>query len=242
MEFSMVDGAKRQGFNLYGGSNPADLPRYTRIDASRATDVPASTIGVWVHGMPFTTSKGIRDRYEPVIALPDPDDPRLSFNNLLEVNVLRALRKVHEVRLKCVREAMENAKIEKDIDRLLIHPNLRTSGGALFLDYYFDLVDLSKSKQMAMRSILEHSLQRVAVDDQLRETFFPLPRLMPSEARPIVVSPYVSFGNAILERRGISTYAIRERLDAGEPKAAIVADYDLRDEEFEEAIAYEAAA
>jgi len=45
--------------------------------------------------MAYTTSRGTKSRYAPVITLPDPHDKRLSFNNLLEVNVLRALRKVH---------------------------------------------------------------------------------------------------------------------------------------------------
>jgi uncharacterized protein (DUF433 family) len=243
MECSVVNEAKKRGFNLYGGLDPADLPRYTRIDAGRATGVPASTIGVWVHGMPYTSRKGVRRHYDAVVKLPDERDPRLSFNNLLEVNVLRALREVHEVKLRSVREAMENAKSDYGIDRLLIHPNLRTSGGAIFLDYYFQLVDLSNSKQLAMRSILEHSLHRIEVDEELRAlNFFPYPRHMARDERPILVSPFVSFGPAILERRGISTSAVASRLDSGEQKAAILADYDLTEDEFEEAILYEAAA
>jgi uncharacterized protein (DUF433 family) len=243
MELSMVNGAKPRGFNIYGGTDPAELPRYTRIDASRATGVPASTIGVWVHGMPYTSRKGVRKQFEPVVALPDPADSRLSFNNLLEVNVLRALRGIHEVQLRSVRTAIENAKRDHGIERLLIHPRLRTSGGALFLDYYFKLVDLSNSKQLALRSILEHSLQRVEVDEKCRAlNFFPFPRSMQRDERPILVSPYVSFGGAILQRRGISTNAIAARVDSGEDKAAILADYDLTEDEFEEAILYEAAA
>lgn len=239
----MVNGAKKLGFSLYGGLNPAELPRYTRVDASRATDVPASTIGLWVHGMPFKSRRGVPGRYTPVIALPDSRDPRLSFNNLLEITVLRALREVHEVQLREVREAMDNAKREHGIDRLLIHPNLRTSGGTLFLDYYFRLVDLSNSKQMAMRAILEHSLKRIEVDEERAVlNFFPVPRYMPRETRPILVSPFISFGSAIIERRGVSTSAIRARVDSGEDSAAILADYDLHEDEFEEAIIYEAAA
>jgi uncharacterized protein (DUF433 family) len=242
MEFSMVNGAKKGGFNLYGGLDPADMPRYARPDAARATGVPASTLGVWTRGMNFTSRRGVKGFYAPVVTLPDANDPRLSFNNLLEINVLRALREVHEVELRSVREAIENAKNEHNIQRLLIHPNLRTSGGALFLDYYFQLVDLSNSKQMAMRQILEHSLKRVELDEDLRYTFFPMPRVMGPDARPILVSPYVSFGSAILERRGVSTYAIRQRIDAGEKQDDIIADYDLMEDEFEEAIRYEAAA
>lgn len=239
----MVNGTNMRGFSLYGGSDPADLPRYTRIEASRATNVPTSTIGLWVHGMPYTSRRGVRRHYAPVVALPDANDPRLSFNNLLEINVLRALREVHEVQLSVVRDAMTNAKRDHGIDRLLIHPNLRTSGGALFLDYYFQLVELSNSKQMAMRALLEHSLRRIEADEALNVlNFFPVPRYMSRDARPILVSPYIAFGSAIIERRGVSTSAIRARVDSGEDKSAILADYDLREEEFEEAIVYEAAA
>lgn len=239
----MVNRAKKGGFSLYGGKDPGDLPRYTRVEASRATGVPASTIGVWVHGMPFTSRRGVRSRYQPVVALPIAGDPRLSFHNLLEVNVLRALRQVHEVELRSVRIAIETARKEHGIDRLLMHPSLRTSGGALFLDYYFQLVDLSNSKQLALRALLEHSLQRVEIDEELRVmNFFPEPRWMPRNERPILVSPLISFGRAIIERRGISTTAIRSRVDSGEDKAAILADYGLKEEEFEEAILYEAAA
>jgi uncharacterized protein (DUF433 family) len=160
----------------------------------------------------------------------------------LEVNVLRALREVHEVKLQSVRVAMENAKQDQNIDRLLLHPNLTASGGKLFLDYYFRLVDLSNSKQLAMRSILEHSLRRVELGQDLRLKFFPVPRYMSRDARPILVSPYISFGNAMIERRGVSTSVIRSRFDAGEEKTAIIADYELGEDEFEEAILYEAAA
>jgi uncharacterized protein (DUF433 family) len=240
MEFSMVNGAKKQGFSPYGGHDPAEIPLYTRIDASRAIDVPASTISAWVHGM-YTTRRNKRAFYEPLIKLPDDDDPRLSFNNLLEVFVLRALRKVQEIKIQTVRTAIINAEREHRIERLLIHPNLRASGGDLFLDFYFRLVDLSNSKQLAMRQILEHSLQRVEVENDI-PMFFPLPRYMPPAERPILVSPYISFGNAVLERRGISTYAVRSRIDAGEKKESVIADYDLRADEFEEAILYEAAA
>lgn len=238
----MVNGAKNRGFSLYGGCDPADLPRYTRTDASRATGVPASTIGVWVHGMPYRTRKGDLKHFEAVVRLPSKADPRLSFNNLLEVNVLRVLREVHEVRLKEVREAIAIAERTHGIDRLLTHPNLRASGGRLFLDRYFELVELSNTKQLAMRSILEHTLKRVEADEDLGLTFFPVPRHMDSQERPILVSPKVSFGSAIIQRRGVSTGAIASRFNSGEGEADIVADYGLTEDEFKEAILYEAAA
>jgi uncharacterized protein (DUF433 family) len=239
----MVGEAKKSGgFSIYGGEDPADLPRYTYADAARATDVPASTIGVWFRGMPYTVSKGERRFFHPVIARPDANDTRLSFNNLLEVNILRALRQVHDVRLQTVRDAIQKASQELGIERLLIHPDLRTTEGRLFLDHYFQLVELTNTQQLAMEVILRHSLQRVQADHSRISSFYPIPRSGSQDARPIMVSPYVAFGNAIIERCGISTAAIRARFDAGEPKADIVADYGLTPGEFDEAILYEAAA
>lgn len=240
----MVTGAKiGRGFNLYGGLDPADLPRYGYAEASRATGVPASTVGVWVRGMRFTRASGAEGFYSPVIARPSKHDTRLSFNNLLEVNVLRALRNVHDVKLQHVREAVARARQEYGIERLLTDPRLRTSGGRLFLDLYFDLVDLSNSQQLAMQVMLEHSLQRVQVDEKLRQSFSPIPRVSSlPDAQPLLLSPYISFGSAIVKRRGVTTTVIRSRFDLGEEKAAIISDFGLNEEEFDEAILYEAAA
>ena len=230
-------------FDLYGGLDPANQPRYSYVEAARATNVPASTVAAWTRGMRYTRRGKAPGYFLSVIERPDPTVARLSFNNLLEVNVLRALREVHEVRMPAVRDAIDRAKAEHGIKRLLIDPHLRTSGGQLFLDYYFQLVELTKTQQLALQEILRESLLRVQVNKS-RECFFPLPRSPRSlqSARPILVSPYVAFGSPILERRGVTTSAIRSRVDVGEEKEAIMADYGLNEEEFDEAIRFEAAA
>lgn len=79
--------------------------------------------------------------------------------------------------------------------------------------------------------------------NKLPADFWPVgKRPATADRRLILVSPYVSFGAAIVERRGISTYAIKSRFEVGEDRAAIIADYGLQEEEFDEAILYEAAA
>jgi len=241
----MKDQAKHNAeFDLYGGLDPADQPRYSYVDAARATNVPASTVAAWTRGMRYTRRGKTPGYFISVIERPDREATRLSFNNLLEVNVLRALREVHEVRMTAVRDAIERAKEDHGIKRLLIDPHLRTSGGQLFLDYYFQLVELTKTQQLALQEILRESLQRIQVDNSRVECFFPLPRSRrsPQGARPILVSPYISFGNPIIERVGVTTNAIRSRVDLGEEKEVIMADYGLNEEEFDEAIRYEAAA
>lgn len=230
--------------SLYGGVDPRNLPRYTYNDSARATDVPSSTIAAWVRGMSYTKPRGGSGYVHPVIERPDPDDPRLSFHNLIEVHVLRALRRVHEIKLQAVREAISQAKEEHGIERLLIDPQLKTTGGALFLDYYLELVELSPARQLAMRHILQDHLRRVKVHPKLKlAEFFPLPRSpLLRDEEPILVSPFISFGNPIIGRIGVSTNVIATRYNRGETEAEIEEDYELTREEFEEAILYESAA
>jgi uncharacterized protein (DUF433 family) len=175
---------------------------------------------------------------------PDEEDSRLSFTNLIEAHVLRALRTVHDVDLGVIREAIIIAERELKINRLLIHPRLKTSAGKLFLDRYTDLLELSRSQQLAMRLILEMYLERVEYDKtKLPSQFFPFEKVPSNAGKRIVsISPFVSFGRPIIRRLGITTRAVVERLDAGEPMATVLGDYDLTEAELEEAILFEAAA
>ncbi len=69
-----------------------------------------------------------------------------------------------------------------------------------------------------------------------------LSAVAPSEARPIVIDPRIAFGRPVVQRKGISTSAIAERIDAGESVDDIASDYELGPSEIEQAIVYERAA
>lgn len=238
-----IDELTNQDLELYGGSHPREHPRYTFPEASRATDIPASTLRAWVAGQSYQRTHD-RGYFEPVIGRPSEGDSRLSFTNLIEAHVLRALRTVHEVKLSYIREAMDVAQAEYGIERLLVSPELRTSAGRLFLERYTHLLELSEARQLVMRSVLEQYLQRIEFDEsRLPSEFFPFERSPQNKGRRVVaLSPIVSFGRAVLKRTGVSTLAVARRADAGEPREEIMADYGLEEAEFEEAILYEAAA
>jgi uncharacterized protein (DUF433 family) len=195
--------------------------------------------------MSYTRKSGAKGFFKPVIERPDAHDTRLSFHNLIEAHVLRALRQAPDVvQLGKIREAIRQAQEEHHIERLLIDPKLRVSGGELLLDYYLRLVELSKARQYAMRSILKQYLGRVEIDEGLRHaSFFPIPKNpLHSAERLVMVSPFVSFGSPVIGRIGVSTQAVAERFDAGEDAPTIIRDYDLTEHEFDEALSYEAAA
>ena len=94
---------------LYGDQDPRDQPWYTYPEAARATGIPVSTLRAWTVGQRYKR-RDDRGFFEPVISRPSADDPRLSFTNVIEAHVLRALRTVHEVRLDYIREAIQYAE------------------------------------------------------------------------------------------------------------------------------------
>jgi uncharacterized protein (DUF433 family) len=227
---------------LYGGADPRDLPCYTFPEAAKAVDIPVSTLRSWFVGQSYRSS-GRGGFFRPVIHRPSPHDPRLSFTNLIEAHVLRALRRVHEVSLENVRQAILIAQKSHHLERLLISPDLYTSAGVLFIEHYSHLIELTKAEQLAMKSILNAHLKRVEFDEtRLPNEFMPFERNPDHiEDKVISLSPFYSFGQAVIRRRRISTRAIVERIKTGESQEAIMADYDLTEVELEEAIYYEAA-
>lgn len=231
--------------DLYGGRDPRDAPFYSFVEAARAVDIPASTLRSWVEGREYRVAEKDRAFSEPVIQRPDPDDHRLSFTNLVEAHVLRSLRTQHGVSLGAVREALDVAQREFDIQRLLVSPALRTSAGKLFLDTYESLLTLSRSGQIALKKLLDRYLTRIDFEDQdLPVKFFPFPRgrALTRDDRVILLSPFVSFGHPVVTGAGVSTSAIVNRVDAGESVRAVAADYGIEASQVEDAILYERAA
>ena len=63
-----------------------------------------------------------------------------------------------------------------------------------------------------------------------------------SESRTVVIDARIAFGRPVIERRGIGTAIIVERINAGESVEDVALDYDLQPYEVEDAILYEQAA
>lgn len=217
-------------------------PAYPLGEAARYLRLPAATLRAWTLGRPYPTSRGQR-HFTPLIRPAAAEPVTLSFLNLVEAHVLRALRTNHAVSINAVRKALDFAEHELGIDRLLLRPELRSEAGQLFLHRYGQLINLSASGQLAMRQLLDAHLARVTWD----EARFPV-RLHPfllsgtASAMPIDIDPSISFGRPVVAGRGISTAAIVARIDAGESPLEVAADYRLTITEVEQAVLYERAA
>lgn len=230
---------------LYGDRDPRDVPRYSIASASRYLRISPATLRSWVIGRPYPRSGGT-GYFEPLLRRPDSEDRRLSFSNLVEAHVLRALRTRHQVAMSAVRTALDYAEREYQIDRLLLSDELRAAPGNLFLDRYGELVNLGRAGQLAVRQLLEAHLKRIERDiTGLPARLYPVTResgLGLEAPKVIVIDPRISFGRPIVATRAIRTSTIVDRIDAGESVAEIAADYDLETAEIAEAVLYERAA
>lgn len=220
-----------------------DQPAYPLAEAAGYLKLPPATLRSWVVGRAYATTSG-EQRFQPLIHPPVKRPPTLSFANLIEAHVVRALRTDHGVSVKALRQALRYAEQSLQIARLLLRKELSTDGGQVFLQRYGHLINLSASGQLAMRRVFEEHLKRVEWNAQR----FPV-RLYPfvsaemrTPDRPIAIDPRIAFGRPVVLRKGVSTRAIAERIDAGETVAELAADYDLSPPEIEDAVLYERAA
>lgn len=220
-----------------------EQPAYTLAEGARYLKVAQATLRSWILGRAYQTAKGTSNS-RPLIHPPSRRPPVLSFNNLIEAHVLRALRTDHGVSLRDVRTALEYAQRALNIERLLLRQELRTEAGRVFLERYGQLIDLSASGQLAMRRLFTEHLNRVEWDAWM----FPLrlfPFVPPEEAsagRPIAIDPKVAFGRPVVVASGITTRTIAERIDAGETVSELATDYRMTPSEIEQAVLYERVA
>lgn len=216
-----------------------DMPVYGISEASRYLKIAPATLRSWVIGRRYPKGHG-SGYFRPLIKLEDKELRLLSFNNLIEGYVLRALRQEHGVSIKAVRRALDYAQSEFDIQRLLLSRELLTAAGELFLRRYGELINLSKSGQLALRKMLEAHVRRIEWDKELPVRLYPFIDF--DKEKLIAIDPEIKFGRPVIIRKGISTSIIVERIDAGESPVAIADDYDLDQHEVELAILYERAA
>lgn len=218
-------------------------PAYSLSEAAHYLRLSPGTLRPWVVGRPYPTSAGLRTS-QPLLRPARREPITLSFWDLVEAHVLRALRTEHGVSAPDLRKALRYAESELGIDKLLLRKDLLTDAGRIFLDRYGQLIDLSNSGQLAMRRVLQAHLRRVEWDTRsLPVRLYPfLSADGAAEARPITIDPRVAFGRPVVQRVGVSTRAITERLDAGESVAEVATDYDLTQDEIEQAALYEHAA
>ena len=231
--------------DLLSHTTPSELarkmrlaPAYTIADAARYLGLPYSTLRYWFQNDNGNARAQVKGG---VLSRPREDYRELSFVNLVEAYVLKALTRAKGLRLEAIRKAVDYAREELQIERPLLDPNLRTDRRHLFLQQLERLINLSRSGQLAMRTILEQYLERIEWEDEVPARFFPdvAGVSMPS---PIQIDPLIAYGKPAIRGRGVPTWVIVRRIDLNETAEEVARDYDLTTDEIEAAVVYERTA
>jgi uncharacterized protein (DUF433 family) len=227
----------KKGTDFYADKDIREFPTYGVAETAHYLQIPQVTLRSWVVGRPFPTGMGTRF-FEPLIMLPDPNRPLLSFMNVVEVHVLDGIRRQHQIRLAKIRQALRYLRQYFPARHPLADEKFETDGLDLFIHRYGQLINISQSGQLAMRSLLEAHLQRIERDPQgIAMRLYPFTKKrLPDEPRFVVIDPHVSFGRPALTSSGIATAVIAERYKAGESVDQLADDYGRDRLEIEEAI------
>jgi len=221
-------------FNL--SQDPRELPAYGVVEAARYLLIPLSTLKSWVRGRPYPTQAGERF-FRPLIELPG-EGPLLSFINLVEVYVLDAIRRKHEVRLAKIRKALDYLNSKFPSRHPLADHRFETDGLDLFIEKYGQLINISHRGQLEVRQLIHAYLQRIDRDPLgVPVRLYPFIRKRElDEPRAVVIDPRISFGRPVLAGTGIATAIIAGRFKAGEPIEKLAEDYGRPSSEIQEAI------
>jgi uncharacterized protein (DUF433 family) len=223
--------------DFYGGLDPRGIPNYAISEAARYLRIPAGTIRSWVAGRRYKTTKGIQ-QFSPLITTPEQKPRLLSFTNLIEVHILRAIRKEHQIQLDKVRTALDYLESQLQVPHPLARQQFRTDGINLFIERYGTLINASQAGQTALKDALNAHLERIEPDGSgLAIKLYPFTRSHEEHSpRIVVIDPRVAFGRLVISGTGIPTQIIAERYYAGDSIDDLADDYNCDRQTIEEAI------
>lgn len=210
---------------------------YTATDAARYLRLPPSTVRAWSFGQRYRW-KGEMRPFEPVIAVADRKSRRLSLINLVELFVLSAIRRKHDVALPQVRRAVSFLKRKFPSPHPLADHGFQTNRVDLFVEKFGEILNISREGQLEIEELLRSHLECVERDTRgIPTKLYLLPRKQRDARRgAVVIDPRLSFGRPVPDGTGIRTDILIERFSAGEPIDALAEDYGRSRTEIEEVL------
>jgi len=203
-----------------------------------------ATLMSWVEGRHYPLKYGGRKFFKPLIKL----SSLLSFYNLVEAHILKAIRRFYAIHLPEIRSAIDYVSRKYPSPHPLITEQFYTDGKYLLIKKLEQTVeqtiDASSGGQLGLKPILDLYLKRI---DRDRYGFpiqlFPFrvgwrETLEEETPRIVVIDPDVSSGRPVLYGTGIMTFILSGRHKAGESVEELAKDYGLKNRQIEEAIHY----
>ncbi|HUR33804.1 MAG TPA: DUF433 domain-containing protein [Vicinamibacterales bacterium] len=220
----------------YRGQDPRDMPTYDTVAAAHYLRIPQNTIRNWAFG--YTRPSGRESA--ALLHVDHAPSGFLSFWNLVELHVLGALRRDHQVKLVNIRSAIEYLQKELRSPRPLLERTMETDGVDVFVDHFGELVNASRHGQVAMRDVLHAYLKRIDRDPKgVPVRLFPFTRPKNDSVdapRIISIDPAVAFGRPVIVGSRVPTREVYERYMRGESSAELADDFGCTVDQIEEAV------
>jgi uncharacterized protein (DUF433 family) len=222
---------------LYSKIDSRRIPIYSIQDAARYLRIPVSTIRSWTIGHNYPVKSG-SNFFAPIIEISPSKPYLLSFTNLVEIHVLRAIRQHHKIQLNRVRDALDFIDERFQVAHPLATQEFSTDGVDLFIDRYGELIQASQVERNQLRLAINTHLERIEPDDRgLAIKLYPFTRSHEeNNPRILVIDPRVAFGRRTIDGTGIATSILKERYSAGDSIDDLAIDYDCDRLSIEEAI------
>jgi len=134
-------------------------PAYSFGEAAHYLSMPTATLRAWCVGQ----KQGDKKEFVRLIDLDGPPKEGLSFLNLVEAHVLASIRRIHNVSLLKVREALDFVETDLKIDRPLLSPKFQTDGVDLFVEELRNLLNVT-TRVYGFEEIMRAYLKRIHRD------------------------------------------------------------------------------
>jgi uncharacterized protein (DUF433 family) len=223
--------------HLWENNDLIEIPAYSPADAARYLGVSYTTLHYWIAG---------RGYMRPLIRLANDDPPELSFANLLECHILKALTGHYKLAMRALRSGVETLTKLLDSKHPLLDKRFKTDGVSLILNADGkigrdgELVNVSKGGQIEMPDVVEMFLERIVWNADGLVKYYPfVSRERSDEPKIISMTPAITSGRSVIDGTGVSTAVVAARFAARETPKALAREYRLAEEQIHEAIRWE---
>ena len=208
---------------------------YSFSEAAHLANVSTTTVKNWLFGY---TAKG---RDVPPLFSPS-DGAMVSFLQMIEIMVAGRFRKSalggKSVSFRAVRDAYVNAQETWGIEFPFAHMRLEALGGHVVHLLREEVSAnsyqaLDTPEQWTLPGLLRETIDQIDYHQELASRWFPIGRSV-----PIVVDPRLSTGLPVVEGRGVTVQAIRNRFKAGLRIEFIARDFEMEPHLVETALQY----
>jgi uncharacterized protein (DUF433 family)/DNA-binding transcriptional MerR regulator len=209
------------------------------IEGAEIGSYGTTEVAHWLRVPPRTIRNWISDE---ALIIPA-ESHLLSFANVLELHVLKGMRKIHEIPMQRIRRALDHVRNEFPSLHPLIDREFQTDGVDIFVMDLNRYINVSRYGQQGFREIVSTYLKRIGREEKtgMAQALFPFVVTdNATEPELISMNPRIAFGKPVISGTGISTAVIAARFSGARQSVSDLAEeYGLSPTQIEEAIRWE---